>query len=80
MKHIHYTATLVIKRVEWEDGRPEVPTRQGNLIAAGLATRKVGDVVNLVIRAADIENLKSKLKDHLIVIDDDKNMILEEGK
>jgi hypothetical protein len=73
MKHIHYVATLQIKRVEYEDGR----NLAGQLSSAP-GPKKVGDVASLTIRGADLEVLKQKVKDHLVVVDDDLTIPLDD--
>jgi hypothetical protein len=75
MKQIHYVATLQVRRVEVEDAK----NSQGSFHNTGLIPgRKVGDVISLTLRASTVEDLKQKVKDHLLIIDDDTAIPLDD--
>lgn len=76
MKTVHYVATLQIKRVEHEDTR-ESSGRYATV--PGAPKRTVGDVASLVIRGADLDLLKQKLKDHLLIMEDDLSVPLDDA-
>jgi hypothetical protein len=69
MKKIHYIATLSIKRVEEYEG-----TGRGD----DKSLRKVGEVGAVTVRAQNMDNLRQKVKDHLLVLDDDQDIPLDE--
>lgn len=79
MKQIHYVATLIVKRVEVEDGKPTVASTSYPATGS-VPSRKVGDVITLTIRSAELEDLKGQLKDHLLVAKDDINVPLDNDK
>jgi hypothetical protein len=68
MKKIHYVASLVVKRVEVEDGRD--PKGYTSVVGKP-GERTVGDVTAVTIRAAEISNLRERLKDQVLLIEDD---------
>jgi hypothetical protein len=74
MKTTHYVANLIIKRVEVEDGR----NANGSLSNSIATSRKVGDVISLVVRGGELEDLKQQLKDHLLIARDDISVPLDE--
>lgn len=75
MKHIYYVATIVIKRVEIEDAK----TVSGNYNNPGVMQgRKVGDIASIVVRASELEKLKQQVKDHLLIVDDDTAIPLDD--
>lgn len=78
MKTVHYVATLLVKRVEVDDGKPQVPTTQGYQNPSVYPTRKVGDVVTLTVRGSSLDDLKSQLKDHLLIVQDDLSIPLDD--
>jgi hypothetical protein len=73
VRHVHYVATLQVKRVEYDDGR-----NSSGQPSVAPGPKKVGDVASLTIRGADLEVLKGKVKDHLLVVDDDLNIPLDD--
>lgn len=81
MKQVHYIGFINIKRVEVEDGK----NNQGNY-ARGEGNlgqqqgRKVGEVGVVTVRATTLETLRQKIKDHVLIIEDDLAIPLDDVK
>ena len=72
-KKVHYTATIRITRVTIEEyegiGIGRVDDR---------SSRTVGEVGSVTVRALDMEKLRERVKDHLLIIDDDPEIPLDD--
>lgn len=69
-KTVHYVGTLIIRRIEVEDlARNGDPGR-----------RKIGDVLNLIVRGKDIAALLSKITEHANLVEDDLSIPLDDDR
>jgi hypothetical protein len=73
VKQIHYIGFISIKRVEVEDGKNDSGTYAGvSLQNLGTSQgRKVGEVGVVTVRATSMEKLREKIRDHVLIIEDD---------